>query len=91
MTTPDTLASLIAKMDHAKATFTTGHIEEHEAVCDKCKLEDALDALAEKWEKEAGDDYSNDYVVESANEQLRLCAAELRGRGKEPPVSERLP
>ncbi len=83
MTKPDTLASLIAKMEHDIHEGPVPAADEHSEDCTRCKLEAALDALAERWELMA-EAFSNPlYTVTKpmdAVKAVRQCAAELRGR-----------
>ncbi len=91
-TTPDTLASLIARWKaprHAQhydkngnETFVETFYCSYEMNCAK-QLEAALDALAERWEAKAENmGHCNcDDSDSGIKYQLQACAAELRGRG----------
>ena len=85
-TTPDTLASLIAEMEHndkwgkLSSAMSKTHKPEH---CDGCRFRAALDALAEKWRSEWRDGKDE---PEKRQHQLfgKLeCADELDGTGAE--------
>ncbi len=72
VTKPDTLASLIAKMEHRH----TSQVEGFHNNCDKCRLEAALDALVEKLET-----CVKIHGSELSWYKLQTILAELRGRG----------